>query len=450
MQGFLQVVHEAKRALLVAAVALSMHAAQANDLLDVYRQALERDAVLQGQAGLRAAQVEAGPQARAILLPQLGATAQRSRDRSSIDQSPDVYGDARSLGLTFSQTLWDLASFQQLKAANLESAAAETRFRDAQQSLLLRVSETYFRTLSAADQLATNIAERDAFGGLLNQAKVREQTGVGPRSDVVQAQSYFDATLQSVIDAENEYEDARRALQEITGDYRADLAPLREEIPLRAPEPAAVDDWVARAQQDNLTLRAGELQVEAAARRVAADQSGGMPTLALRGSLSRLRQDGLPGSDQNIDGVGLAVTWPLFQGGAVASRTRESRGLQRQAEAAYLQAQREVERRTRLAWRGALTGIERIEVAQRAVQSSRAAVESSRNKIEFGTGTEFELLNAQNLHFAAQRAYHQARFDQLTSALRLKALTGSLTERDLQQVDDLLVESLPGVAANVP
>ena len=77
-------------------------------------------------------------------------------------------------------------------------------------------------------------------------------------------------------------------------------------------------------------------------------------------------------------------------------------------------------------------------------------MESSRNKIEFGTGTEFELLNAQNLHFAAQRAYHQARFDQLTSALRLKALTGSLTERDLQQVDDLLVESLPGVAANVP
>ena len=57
-------------------------------------------------------------------------------------------------------------------------------------------------------QLATNVAERDAFNTLLNQAKSRAQTGVGPRSDVDQAQAFYDATEQPVIDARNALEKA--------------------------------------------------------------------------------------------------------------------------------------------------------------------------------------------------------------------------------------------------
>jgi hypothetical protein len=44
---------------------------------------------------------------------------------------------------------------------------------------------------------------RIAFVALLKQARTRERTGVGPRSDVEQAQAFYDATEQTVIDAQN-------------------------------------------------------------------------------------------------------------------------------------------------------------------------------------------------------------------------------------------------------
>ena len=144
-----------------------------------------------------------------------------------------------------SQTLWSFQAFSQLKEANFQAAAAEAGFRSAQQNLLLRVAQAYFAILSAADQLATNRGERDAFGTLLNQAQTREQTGVGPRSDVEQAQAFYDATEQSVIDAQNALDDANLALTEIVGPHAAAIAPLRQDIPLASPEPASADEWVS-------------------------------------------------------------------------------------------------------------------------------------------------------------------------------------------------------------
>ena len=90
---------------------------------------------------------------------------------------------------------------------------------------------------------------------MLNQAKTREKTGVGPRSDVDQAQAFYDSTEQSVIDAQNALDDANLAMAEIIGQPVATVAPLREEIPLVPPNPASADDWVSSAREDNFDVR---------------------------------------------------------------------------------------------------------------------------------------------------------------------------------------------------
>src|SRR5260370_40405030 len=134
------------------------------------------------------------------------------------------------------QPLWSCQTFSQLKEANFQVAAAESSYQGPEQSLLLGVAQAYFGILSAADQLATNTAEREAFSTLLNQAKSRQQTGVGPRSDVDQAQAFYDATEQSVIDARNALDDANLALTEIVGQHVERVAPLQDDIPLLSPE----------------------------------------------------------------------------------------------------------------------------------------------------------------------------------------------------------------------
>jgi len=66
-------------------------------------------------------------------------------------------------------------------------------------------------------------------------------------------------------------------------------------------------------------------------------------------------------------------------------------------------------------------------------------VDAVHRNIEFGTGTEFELLDAQNNYYAAVRAYAQSRYDYLTNVLTLKQQAGRLTERDLVVIDELLI-----------
>ena len=437
---------------------LAVSFARANDLKDLYGLALTRDASLQAAGFSRDAAIEARPQALAQWLPQVSAVASAEREREGVDSGQSTgavaadcaigaaagmqhcYGTARALGINMSQTLWSFQAFSQLKEANFQAAAAEAAFRSAQQNLLLRVAQAYFAILSAADQLATNRAERDAFGTLLNQARTRQQTGVGPRSDVDQAQAFYDATEQSVIDAQNALDDANLALTEIVGPYAAAIAPLRQDIPMVSPEPASADEWVTSARQDNFDVRSAELKMEAAERDIAAQRGRGLPTFSLTGSSSKLWQDQVLGGNQTLDTVGVSFSWPLFQGGAVASSVRQSRALFRQASAIYDSAQRDAERQTRAAYRGIVTGIQRIGAAHRAMDSGSDAVEASRRNVEFGTGTEFDLLNAQNNYYAAVRAYSQSRYDYLTSVLTLKQQAGRLSEHDLLAIDDLLVE----------
>jgi len=445
--------------LALISLVLAAKLADANDLKELYQLAQTRDASLQAAGFQRDAAIEARPQALAQWLPQVSAAASATRERAGFDsgqstgtQAADCalsaaagmqhcYGTVHSLGLNLSQTLWSFQAFSQLKEANFQAAAAEAGFRSAQQNLLLRVAQAYFGILSAADQLAANRAERDAFGTLLSQARTREQTGVGPRSDVEQAQAFYDATEQSVIDAQNALDDANLALTEIVGPHGAAIAPLRQDIPLVSPEPASADEWVTSARQDNFDVRTAELKMEAAARDVSAQRGRGLPTFSLTGSSSKLTQDEVLGGNQTLDTVGVSFTWPLFQGGAVASAVRQSRALYRQAEAIYDSARRDTERLTRAAFRGIVSGIQRIGAARRAVDSGRGAVEASRRNVEFGTGTEFELLNAQNNYYAAVRAYSQSRYDYLTSVLTLKQQAGRLSEHDLAAIDDMLVET---------
>jgi outer membrane protein len=440
---------------------LTAQRVHAKDLLQLYNLALVHDTVLQAATAQRDAAVEARPQALSQLLPQLGAAASGGRERagyqnpavlsgqlsncvlSSSDQTQHCYTNTHAYGLTLQQTLWSFQSFNRLKEANFLAASAQANLLAAQQSVLLRVSTAYFGILSAQDQLATNRRAREAFGALLREAKIREQTGIGPRSAVAQAQSFYDATEQSVIDAQNALDDAQLTLTEIVGAHNEGVAPLREEIPLTSPDPESVDAWVAAAEQDNPAVRAAELQSEAAERDIAVQRGAGLPNVSLNAGSSHSWQDLAFGGNQTLDTVGISFNWPLFQGGAVASATRQSRALYRQAQALYDGAKRETERLTRAAYRGVVTGIVRIKASRRAVESGREAVDASQRNVEFGAGSVFDLLNAQNNYYAAERAYSQTRYDYLTALLTLKQQAGSLSEHDLEVIDALLVTKSP-------
>lgn len=450
------------KALAVLAAALAWPA-DANDLLASYHLAVERDATLQAAAAGRRASIESRPQAWAAFLPQLDASAGIVRQRQVIGASDTVtslpgeaaannadgryFGTTRNYGLTLNQAVWSLEAFHRLRESNAQVAQAEATFRSAQQGLILRVAQAYFAVLAAGDSLRTNQLARSAFGELLKQAQNRVDTGIAPRTDVQEAQAFYDVTAAGVIDGESQLEDARRALVELTAAYPAKLQALREEIPLAAPTPAAPDDWVKTAQDGNFDLASLVFQSEAARRELSVQRAKRYPTLGVQGAVTRSEANQDFGGDQRLDSVGLVLSWPLLRGGAVASQIRQAAATSEQVEAQVEANRRSVERQTRNAYRGVVSGIARIRAAQAAVTSNRQAMSASAIGVEVGTRSEFDLLNAQNNYYAALQTYHQSRYDYLNSVLSLKALAGTLGENDLAEIDALLQ---PGSDASAP
>ncbi len=438
-----------------------------NDLLKLYELARTHDATLMVTEYSRDAAFEQRPQARAQLLPQLHVSGSADRERvgsqnsSSPISSGGAAGDCRAVlpgslqhcignqhavTLTLSQTLWRMQSWERLEEADFRAAGADASLDSARESLLLRVAQAYFAILSARDQLATYRGERDAFATLLRQAKIRAKTGIGPLSDVQQAEAYYDLTEQPVIDAGNALDDAVLGMREIAGPYRrplTGLAPLREDIPLTAPDPASPAAWVTFALGNNPAARAAQLAAKAAGREVLAQRGAMMPTVSLFGTSSRVWQSPALDGNQTIDEIGVEIDWPLFQGGGGVSAERQAEALYRQSEAQYTGVVRDIETQTRAAYRNVVNGIRDIAAAKQALESARTAVEAGRRAVEFGTGSEFELLQFEDNFYVAQRAYNQARYDYLTNLLVLKQQAGELTDRDLAKVDDLLVERAP-------
>jgi outer membrane protein len=438
--------------------------ARGNDLLRLYDLARNHDATLMASTFSRDAAAEQRPLAIAQLLPQLRVAASADRERVGSENSTTpvnsdgaavnctavlqgslqhCVGNQHAVTLTLSQTLWSMQSWERLKEADFQIAGADESLQGARESLLLRVAQGYFAILSARDQLATYRSERGAFATLLHQAKIRAQTGIGPRSDVQQAEAFYDLSEQPVIDAGNALDDAVLAMQEIAGPYPRQvtgLAPLREDIPLTAPDPASADAWVVFARANNPVAQAANLAAKAAGREVLAQRGAMLPTVSLFGTSSRLWQSQAINGNQTVDEIGVEVSLPLFQGGGAVSAERQASALYRQSEAQYTSVIRDVETQTRAAYRNVVDGIRDITAAKQALESARTAVEASRRAVEYGTGSEFELLQFEDNLYVAERAYNQARYDYLTSFLVLKQQAGELTARDLEKIDDLLVE----------
>ncbi|MEQ1440000.1 TolC family outer membrane protein [Fontimonas sp. SYSU GA230001] len=423
--------------------------AHANDLMRIYELATANDTTIQAARHARDAAVEAKPQARAALLPQLssGYNYGYAKTTGSFEQGGTTFpidnkGNDETLTVTVNQAIVNVASWRRLQQAGEQVALAQATYRSAEQALLLRVAEAYFGLLGASDNLRSAQAEKAAVERQLEQAKKRFEVGLSAITDVQEAQARYDLTVAQEIQAQQQLDSAILALGQITGTPVPPLAPLAQDIPLPSPDPADANRWVGDALDGNLDLLIASLNRNIAERGIQVARAGHLPTVGVQGAYrDSTSESGSFPQETESSSVTLGVTLPLFAGGATQSAVRQSIATRDQRTAELEGARRQVERSTRDAYQGVVTGAARVRAFKQAVVSSTTALEASETGLEVGTRTAVDVLNAQQQLYAARRNYDQSRYDYLLSVLRLKAAAGSLAPSDLAELDRLLVGS---------
>ena len=444
---------------LVAALALAFGAvgAQAQSLSEVVQAARGVDATYLGARSSADAAHYRYEQARAVHLPTAGLQVTAGQQSSTSpqvvalnqDNQPIVANETvkdRKGGATLnaSQNIFNRANDLSVdQAAKLEDLA-QSQLAQAEQNLIVRVSQAYFNVLSATDALNSVQGKSKAIGEQLASAKRNFEVGNATITDTREAEARADLARSQQIAAENDLLVARFTLDQLVG--RAGVMPHPLVLPAVLPPvlPSQAADWVALAESDSPALKQAQLNLQYSELDTERAKAGHLPTLVANATYGRSRgreqidsSGSITGNSRN-SGVSLVLNVPIFSGFAIQNRVNETRALEQKARTDAEGTRTLVGLNTRTAFVGALTQAAQVKALEAAVSSSQLALDSTLLGYKVGVKVNLDVLNAESQLYDTQRDAAGARYQYLVAQLKLRQAVGNLTSNDLLPIDALL------------
>ena len=413
----------------------------AQSMVDIYRLAHENDPKFRAaQAEYRASE-QVLEQAKAAYWPTARAEFERMRSRQRVIASNNpIFGAGLTEfptdtdTITITQPIFRKDFIERIGQARAIVRQSHFTMLAAEQDLMQRTAAAYLSVLAARDSLDLAKAEKDAVRKQLDLADTRLKRGLGTITNFHDAAARFAVDEAREIEAENKLADAVQALKEITGRDVGSFMKVRDNIPLAVPQPAEPQQWVDRAIEQNLALKARSEAVIVAQQEVERQRAGHYPSLNLVGSQNR-RDAGSTlfggGSTVDTQEITLRLSIPLFEGGMTTALTQEAVERQYKAREDRELERRAVERQTRAAFKSVVSGVNLVRALRQSVESQQSALEGKELGVQRGLFTLLVVLDAQRDLFIARRDYAQARYDYLLNTLRLKQAAGILAEDDL-------------------
>ncbi len=436
------------RLLLTSVCLASPLLVHAIDLNEAYKMALENDAKTHIAYNQLLASKELKPQALAALLPSIPASASSKDTRQESENSFSGSGKStaqfrdESFAVGLRQPLFNWGSFERFKQAGKKVSKAEIQYRQAEQALIFRVTDSYLNTLQSGVNLKLANDNLSAFNRQLDQAKQRFEVGLIAITDVHDAQARYDLSVATQIASQDALYSAQEALREIIQSEQIELSPLANELPFSTPQPNDMLTWESTAQTDNLAIEMARLDVNIAKKEVSINRAGHYPTVDVVASHTYSETGGGSfgsGFRSESDSLGLELNLALFSGGKTQSLVKQA-AFNHQASLDTLQSlQRSTLRETRDAFRGITTNLQRIQALRQAIVSNQSSLDASEIGLEVGTRTIVDVLDAQSNLSLAKLQLTEATKNYILSVLSLKKAAGALSVNDIQQVNQWLV-----------
>ena len=439
------------------ALAFGVVGAQAQSLSEVVQAARGVDATYLGARSSADAAHYRYEQARALHLPSANATVVGSRQTSDTPYQPSqTSGSTNSVTaqIAAQQTLFNRQNDLQIDEAQKSVDVANSQLAQADQDLIVRVSQAYFNVLTAADALQFAQGNTKAIGEQLASAKRNFEVGNATITDTREAEARADLAHSQQIAAENDLVVAKVTLDQLVG--RNGVTPHPLVIPATLPPvmPSQASDWVSMAEADNPALKQARLGLEIAQLETSRAKAGHLPTLTVGGQYGRAHTStsfstsdpqlygpgGRFSGNGNTGGVNVTLTVPLFAGFSIENRVRETVALEEKARTDADGAHNSAVLATRTAFVTALTQAAQVKALEASVASSKLALDATQLGYKVGVKVNLDVLNAQSQLFSTERDASGARYNYLLSQLKLRQAAGNLSNNDLLPIDALLAK----------
>ena len=423
----------------------------ADDLLQLYRDALRNDPKFSSARADYLAKIEAFPQARADLLPQVSLRSNIANNTSSTEGQAGNSFQSRSYSFSLTQPLFRWDQWQSYLQGKLTIATAGLNLAKAKQDLLTRLTKGYFEALTAQEVLVQATAHKQALLNQLALAKRSFELGNATIADVNQVQAEHDQAVADEIDAQNTLNNKRALLEQIVNHRVVELATIAPATPVPNIYPTNMNLWIDQAKRYHYDVQLGEVAVENADRDISKAYSGHLPTVDLVASRSYSNTGSADSLNNIVTGVqnnasapnksnqiGVQMSIPIFSGFSVQSKVRQMVAQKDKATQDLDDARRAAVAAAQQAYWGVSSGLVKIAALQTAEKSALVALSSSSRGYQLGYKLNVDVLNAQDKLYQARRDLVKARNETIVASFDLKASAANLDETDIIKVNSLL------------
>lgn len=283
--------------------------------------------------------------------PSVNATASASRQRSSEAMGGGAVQEVYSTGL---DAAWELDLFggkrRAVEATQADLEASEESLGSVLVSLAGEVALNYVDVRSFQARLAIAEANRDAQAETYQIAQWRFEAGLTTQLDVEQAKLNLEQTRSQIPTLQVGLEEAKNRLAVLLGKHPGTLDVELSEIRTIPTAHLAIAVGVpADVLRNRPDVRKAERELAAQTARIGVATAELYPKLSLTGSigLEALTPGKLFSAGNETYGLGLPVSWTLFDAGRIRQNIKVQNALQEQAlvnyESAILSALEEVE-----------------------------------------------------------------------------------------------------------
>jgi outer membrane protein len=433
--------------LMILAGASAATSVQAQSLVDLYTAARDFDASYQSAKSQYTATLAKAEQAQAAILPTVGLSAIVSQTNQDLQlpASRNYTYNSQSATIAASQPLYRPANLASYEQGKKQVTLAEAQLSQAEQDLVVRVSQAYFDVLASTDTLEFVKSQKAAVAEQLASAKRNFEVGTSTITDSREAQARYDLVVAQQLAAENDLRVKSLALDLLVGTSNAKPKPLKAPVALSSVQPADAERWVNDALTNHPAIKQLEVALDVAVLETAKAQAGHKPTLDLTGSFTTSNTNngsssGTVDTRANVASVGLSFNLPLFAGFSTQNRIKETVALEEKARTDLEATKRTVAQGTRTAYFGVESGLGQVKAFEAAEASSQSALDANKLGYQVGVRINIDVLNSQSQLFDTKAKLAKARYDVLLGGLKLRQASGTLKADDLQAINSQLAK----------
>lgn len=388
-----------------------------------------------GMIGLEADQETIG-EVRSLLFPQLHAGVGYVRyNGDNVYVENGFYAKTSLAGsLRLEQLLFSERTLAQLEIAKSSHAALEAQQRLLELAVVYRTATAYLGVLNAQERLTIRQEQLELVRANRDLAKGRVETGVSDRSDLYHWESMIASERTRLLEAEaalRRSQDLLNTLMHRPSGASLQLADATLDDPELLISREGMRDlvsdenayrrlecyFVGDTLQHSPELSLIDAQTQAQQRRLSSDERAyWSPDVAAYGETSRVFDESrVPGAafsleDQTNWEAGIALSLPLYEGGARGARSERSRLELQRLRTQRLLSEEELERRIRSDLHALRASYPSISLSQQALEAALKSYELVRQNYAAGTRSMADLLSVQSARLAARQNASDARY----------------------------------------